>query len=174
MSRVQFEAMVLMFFLMALVMGPGICEAGRDPLYKVDVLVQQGEGKLVEGTVRSHTLVVDQPVHFGGGDSAPTPPETYAFSVGACLVSALRFVAELEKLPVGNIQARVVGTLDIEKAMGVDMEKRAGFPELEIHVSFDAPWSAEEKQAFVDRVMERCPICDNTRNSTPVTIVVSE
>ena len=154
--------------------APQVFATERSPLYEVDVLVRQQEGKLVEGKVRSHTLLVDQPRHFSGTDSAPTPPETYAFSVGACLVSALRFVGELENLPVSNIQVRVQGALDISKAMGVDMAKRAGFPALSLVIRFDAPWDVKEKKIFVERVMERCPICDNTINPTTVEIDIKD
>ncbi len=146
--------------------------AGNAPAYGVDVVVAQAAGKRVEGKVRSHTLLADQPKEFAGTDAGPTPPETYAFSLGACLVSAMRFVAELENLPVGDIRARVRGVLDFSKAMGIDMEKRAGFAELSIAVSFTAPWSAREKEAFVERVAARCPICDNAQNPASLRVVV--
>jgi len=151
---------------------PARCWAGETPLHEIDVSVAQQDGKLVQGTARSHALSADQPREFGGTDAGPTPPETYAFSLGACVVSAIRFVAELEELPVSDIRARVRGILDFGKAMGLAPHKRAGFTGLTVTVSLEAPWSVEEKAAFVDRVIERCPVCDNTANVTPLQVIV--
>ena len=150
-----------------------MCAASRPLQYEVDIVATQKQGKLVEGKVRSHTLLIDQPELLSGTDKAPNPLETYAFSLGACLVSAMRFVGGLEGLPISNIQARVQGTVYSEKAMEGEKTWRAGFPELAIDVRFDAPWSEKEKRAFVERVVARCPICDNTSNSTPLHIVVT-
>ncbi len=124
--------------------------------------------------MRGHTLLADQPKPFGGTDMAATPPETLAFSLGACIVSAIRFVAALEKLDVSKITARVTGTLDFSRAMGGSQDKRAGFPGFTVSVSFDAPWSAAEKKSFVERVLARCPVCDNLSNETPLLVEVKD
>lgn len=139
------------------------------PRVAVEVVVQEGAGKLVEGRVRGHVLRIDQPREFGGEDTAATPPETFAFSLGACFVAAARYIAWLEKLEVKNVRATVRGVLDYGRAMGLS-EGRAGFPGFTLQAGFDAPWSEAEKAAFLARVLERCPVCDNVRGLTPLRV----
>jgi uncharacterized OsmC-like protein len=146
--------------------GPALAEA---PKATVEVVVAAGEGKLVEGRVRGHVLRIDQPKDFGGEDTGITPPETLAFSLGACLVAAARYIAKLEELDVKNLKATVKGVLDYGPALG-RKEGRVGFPGFTLTVGFDAPWSETEKAAFLARVLERCPVCDNVRNPTPVNV----
>ena len=139
--------------------------------YEVDVLATQGQGKLVQGKVRSHALATDQPEPFGGTDTAPNPPEAYAFALGACLVSALRLIASLENVDARNIQVRVRGTLAIGKE-AYEKSGQAGFPGFDLDVSFDSSLSGNEKKAFVDRVVKMCPVCANTCQETPLRVAV--
>ncbi|MBG0776848.1 MAG: OsmC family protein [Desulfovibrionaceae bacterium] len=148
-----------------------MCATDAGPQYEVDVLATQGQGKRIEGRVRTHILHTDQPESLAGTDTAPNPPEMYAFSLGACLVSALRLVAQVEGMPIADIRVRVRGALGIGR-LALEGKSRIGFPRFALDVRFDAPLSAEERQAFVDRVVGLCPVCANTMQPTPLQVVV--
>lgn len=46
--------------------------------------VRHVQGDQFEIAIRSHTVVVDQPVQDGGQDTGPTPTELFVASIGSC------------------------------------------------------------------------------------------
>ncbi len=152
----------------------GDAAAVPDTSYRVKVEVREVKNRRVEGTVRSHKLYVDQPKQFGADDSAPTPPETLAFALGACMVSTGRLVAMQKKLPVRSIHATVEGELDFARALGMKTGKRAGYPALRLQVTIDGPLSASDKKRLLDEIAARCPMCDNLTAPTAITYDLKE
>jgi len=144
-------------------------EKKNSTVYKVKVDVKEVENRVVEGKVRGHTLRIDQPKEFGADDSAPTPPETLAFALGSCFVSTGRLIAMQKKMNVRSIEATVESELDFANALGISQEKRAGFSGFKIFANIDGDMSAEEKVKFLREITEKCPMCDNLLNSTPIT-----
>ena len=63
---------------------------------------------------------------------------------------------------------------DVDKAylMGKTKEGRAGFTDIRVKINIDADMTDEEKQAFFNRVDERCPVSDNLINKTNVVFEV--
>lgn len=145
-----------------------------DTSYRVKVEVREVKNRRVEGTVRNHKLYVDQPKEFGADDSAPTPPETLAFALGACLVSTGRLVAMQKNLPVRSIQAQVEGELDFARALGMKSKKRVGFSGLKLQMTIEGALSVEDKKKLVDEIAARCPMCDNLATATPVAYELKE
>jgi uncharacterized OsmC-like protein len=127
---------------------------------------------LVEGTVRQHRLTVDQPKQFGGDDTAPTPPETLAFALGSCIVSTGRLLAKQSGLDVKKLEAVVDGELDFAKALGTPNAGRAGFRGFRILVTIDGSLSNEDKRNLLAQISERCPMCDNLAEKTPLNIAL--
>ncbi|MFD0317895.1 OsmC family protein [Streptomyces flavalbus] len=52
-------------------------------LHRLDVVHVDGDAYAVD--VRGHRVLVDQPRTVGGADTAPTPVELFAASLGACV-----------------------------------------------------------------------------------------
>ncbi len=61
------------------------------------------------------------------------------------------------------------GNIDKDFLLGKTQEGRAGFTELRLFVTVDAPMSQEEKEAFIHDVEKRCPVADNISNTTKIT-----
>ncbi len=138
--------------------------------YPVRVEIKETKNRIVEGSVRGHKLYVDQPKEFGADDTAPTPPETLAFALGACVVSTGRLLAILNKLEIRSISATVEGELDFAKALGMQTEKRLGYSGLKVSVKIDSEMTAEEEKKFLADISAHCPMCDNLANATPIAI----
>jgi uncharacterized OsmC-like protein len=158
--------------LLVLAMTAGRAAAGDDAA-EVRVEVAEAGGRVVTGHVRGHRLAVDQPVAWGGGDVAPTPPETYAFAVGACVVSTARLTAMSEGLDVRDIRVTVSGTVDFATALGKPGGGRAGYAGLDLAISLQSGMSRAEQEAFIARVVARCPLCDNTAETTPFVVTLA-
>lgn len=143
-------------------------EKKADTAYKVRVEVSELENRIVEGKVRQHTIRIDQPKEFGADDTAPTPPETLAFALGSCFVSAGRLIAMQKNINLKAIRAVVESELDFAKALGMSQEKRAGFSGFKIIAEIDADMSSQDKEKFLQEISSRCPMCDNLLNPTPI------
>jgi putative redox protein len=136
----------------------------------VEVESTLGERFTIESHIRGHKMFVDQPVAAGGQDAGPTPLEYLFLSLGACVGSIGRIVANQKRIPVRGMRVTVSGDLDVNTLMGKGMENRAGFGGITVKVDVDADLSQEEKQRFLEEVDRRCPVSDNLQRLTPVSI----
>lgn len=146
----------------------------RNMIYTVKVDVKEIGNRIVECKVRNHVVRVDQPKEFGADDTAPTPPEMLAISLGSCVVSTIQFIAAQKNLDVGNIEVSVEGSIDFSRAMGVSDRERAGFGALKVGIRFDSGMASREKEDFIKTVFECGASIDNIRNATPVTCEILE
>lgn len=149
--------------------GTGPQTAGKSPTnYAVHVDVREIQNRVVEGTVRGHRLIVDQPKPFGGDDTAPTPPETLAFALGSCVVSTGRLLVKQLGLDVTKLGAIVDGELDFAKALGMPNAGRAGFRGFRVLVTIEGSLADQDKRLLLTQIQERCPMCDNLAEKTPL------
>jgi len=143
-------------------------------IYSVKVDVKEIRNRIVECRVRNHVVRVDQPKEFGADDTAPTPPEMLAISLGSCVVSTIQFIAMRKNLDVGNIEVSVEGSIDFSKAMGISDRERAGFGALKVGIRFDSGMSSREKEDFIKTVFQCGASIDSILNATPVTYELLE
>ena len=64
-------------------------------------------GMASEVTGRGHTIRVDEPPEFGGGDTGPMPTEVLAAALASCFCIALAWGARKRRIAVGAIQVAV-------------------------------------------------------------------
>ncbi len=140
---------------------------------KVEVDARLGERLTIESQIRGHKVFVDQPTAAGGQDVGPTPLEYLFLSLGSCIGSIGRIVANQQRIPVRAMRVTVSGELDVNTLMGKGTEHRAGVTGISVKVDVDADLSREEKQRFLEEVDRRCPVSDNRQRQTPVSIVLA-
>jgi uncharacterized OsmC-like protein len=117
-----------------------------------------------------HTIIIDQPESAGGKNEGPDPLIIFLSSLGGCLATIAAIIARQERLEIRKIDVEVEGDIDKAFLLGKTKEGRAGFTEIRAKVNLDADMTVEEKEAFLERVDSRCPISDNTANSTKIVI----
>jgi uncharacterized OsmC-like protein len=143
------------------------------PTHKqVEVVAQLGERFTIESKIRDHVLYVDQPKAAGGEDAGPTPLELLFLSLGACVGSIGRIIANQRRLPLRSMEVKVIGSLDVETLMGKSQENRAGFGGMRVIVKMDADMTKDEKEKFLHDIDARCPVSDNLKTLTPVSFEV--
>lgn len=106
--------------------------------------------------VRQHELTVDQPLHDGGDDTAPTPTELLIASVTACVAFYARRYLTRHRLPTDGLSA----TADYAMASG---PSRVGEITITLHLSDAVP--PEQRDAVV-AVASRCTV-HNTLHQAP-------
>lgn len=58
-------------------------------------------------TGRGHTIRVDEPEEFGGGDTGPMPTEMLVVALASCFCIAVAWAARKRRIPVDDIRVRV-------------------------------------------------------------------
>jgi len=141
-------------------------------LKPVQVEATLGSKFTIESQIRGHTLFVDQPPSGGGDDAGPTPLEYLLLSLAGCIGTIARIVARQKRIELRGMTVRVEGELDVEVLLGKSRENRAGFTGFKVVVSMDADLTREEKEAFLHEVDQRCPVSENLKSLTPITLEV--
>ncbi|KUO50263.1 MAG: hypothetical protein APF76_11160 [Desulfitibacter sp. BRH_c19] len=129
---------------------------------------------VIDLEARNFKMKIDQPVAMGGNNEGPTPLEYFFFSLGGCICTVGRIMANQKRIDLKGIEVRVEGDLDLDVLLGKDQLQRAGFQDIRIYTKIDAPMTKEEKEAFLKEIDARCPISDNVEHSSPIKLLIEE
>ena len=116
-----------------------------------------------------HQFIMDQPGNMGGKNEGPNPMEYLLFALGGCLGTVAAIIANQERIPLNGIKVAVEGDYDPDYLLGKTQEGKAGYTEIRVTAKIDAEMTDEEKEAFFERVHDRCPITSSV--SLPTKIV---
>jgi putative redox protein len=137
---------------------------------KVEVQLKLGEKYTIEGKIHNHTVYVDQPTTGGGQDKGPTPLEYLLLSHGACVATVARIIASQKRIPMRGMNVTVSGELDLDALLGKSTQNRAGFTRITLKVEVDADIPREEKENLVHEADRRCPVSDNLKQLTSISV----
>jgi putative redox protein len=122
---------------------------------RLAVITAEG-GLRLTAEIRGHRVVTDQPVYAGGEDSAVTPLELLAASLGTCIALYARQFCTAREIPGDGLQVEVrYETAKAPKRISrfdVQVILPAGFP--------------DEYRAAVERAVRTCPV-HNTLGHAP-------
>ena len=135
----------------------------------------EGNLKRVQGlkhevTFGKHTVVVDEPLNFGGTDMAANPAEVALAGVAASVSVTLQVLALMDNISIDDVRISISGTLDSRGFFDLDPKIRAGFQGLDIKIEIESSASHEVIQALIRKVERSCPVLDTVRNPTPIRI----
>ncbi len=125
---------------------------------------------LCRNQIGEHTVMVDEPAAFGGGDSAPSPADLVLAALGSCQEIMYSALASAMDIPLESVTIHVKGNLDLHGLMGMgDGKIPPGFQDLsfETHLSSSADDATLKK--LVDAVEAQCPILDTLVRPIKVT-----
>ena len=71
------------------------------------VVATSAGGLAISASVRSHTVVTDQPVRAGGNDSAPTPLDLLGVSLSSCIALHVLQFCQAERLEADGLAVEV-------------------------------------------------------------------
>ena len=125
-----------------------------------------GAGMTIEIMCGEHKVYMDQPKNAGGADLGPAPPELILAAYAGCVGSIGRIIAFQKKITLRGMTFVVEADYDPDRLLGRKTEARPGFQEMRLKVNIDADLDDEAKQAFLDKIEQRCPVGDNLINST--------
>lgn len=82
---------------------------GSDGLARMKATARRDEGSGFKHTVqvRDHQLSVDEPLHVGGQDTAPSPQELLAVSLASCTAITMEMYAARKGWEIGHVEVAV-------------------------------------------------------------------
>ncbi len=128
----------------------------KNPISKVTL---SNRNYRAEAKMRNHYAVIDEPVHKGGDDNAPTPVEYLLTAVGGCVAITLRMYAERKGWDLGEITVNVsqkqeLTSEGIKKSLVED-------------ISFEKEVTQEQKEKLVE-IAGKCPVAKMLKGQTQV------
>ena len=124
--------------------------------------------------VNGHEVVVDEPLHLFGQDTAPAPGEIVLSGLGGCLAVGITAVATWKQVSLSRLEIFLeadIGNPAAWGAGGADMEPEdMGFQEIRVKVLVEGDASQEELDEIVQRANYFSPVANSMRNPIPFSI----
>ena len=134
----------------------------------INVTAEAGNSTKTYIKTGGHTVVIDEPPAFGGEDTAPSPVAMLLASLAGCINAIGQWVAGEMNFSIKKLYVNIDGEVDGTAFFTGNMEKRAGFSDIDVSIELQADITGEQKAVWLKNVIERCPVTDNIMNGTSV------
>lgn len=148
--------------------------SNNNPMRAMKVLVR---GKSENATKMNLTagkfqMVIDEPPTLGGSDAGPSPIQVLLMALAGCLNVTGHEVAKQRGLKLNGMEVKIEGVLNPCTFIGCSFEERAGFQTVQVTVHADMENATQaEIDAWLQETEERCPVTDNIRAATDISVV---
>ena len=118
-------------------------------------------------------LIIDEPKNMGGTDEGPSPIQVLLMSLAGCLNVTGHEIARQKGLKLNSMKVKIEGVMNPCTFLGCSFEERAGFQNIVVTVNADMPDAlVEEKEVWLKETENRCPVTDNIKVDTSITVVI--
>lgn len=115
-----------------------------------------------------HITYTDERKAIGGGDTAMSPMQMLAASLGACKVVTLLGVAEAYNLPVSSVAVHVNRRGELKLTGPADHNQRRNFmARIELEIVVGGRLTPEQKKLLHEGV-DACPVENTLSRPTPI------
>jgi uncharacterized OsmC-like protein len=141
---------------------------------------------VMEGQYRSlsyvgnHTaVVVDEPLHLFGQDTAPAPGEIVLSGLGGCIAVGITAVATWKQVKLTKLEVFMEGDIGNPAAWGANgaLQKQPlemGFQAIRVKVLVEGDATREELDEIVKHANFYSPVANSMRNPIPFEISLAE
>jgi len=127
---------------------------------------------------RDHEVVVDEPLHLFGQDTAPAPGEIVLSALGGCLAVGITAVATWKQVKLSKLELFLEGDIGNPAAWGAggaDMQPgQMGFQEIRVKVAIEGDASREALDEIVQHANYFSPVANTMRNPIPFSIALAD
>ena len=117
-------------------------------------------------------MIIDEPKSMGGTDEGPSPIQVLLMSLAGCLNVTGHEIARQKGLKLNGMKVKIEGVMNPCTFIGCSFEERAGFQNIVVTVIADMPGvTKEEKEAWLKETESRCPVTDNIKADTNITVI---
>ena len=129
---------------------------------RLPIIVTHDGGVQFTAQVRSHRIVVDQPVRGGGNDAGPAPLELLGVSLGTCVALYVQQFCHARGLPYEGLRVEV-------EQHGAANPGRIGVFAVRVRLAHALP---EQYAAMLERVARSCPAHNTLTHGAEVTVEI--
>ncbi|MGE4372072.1 MAG: OsmC family protein [Xanthobacter sp.] len=140
---------------------------------------------LMEGQYRSlsyvgdhEAVVVDEPLHLFGQNTAPAPGEIVLSALGGCLAVGITAVATWKNVKLSHLEIYLEGDISNTAAWGAGgadrIPSQMGFQEIRVKVNVEGDATREELDEIVQRANYFSPVANSMRNPIAFKIALAD
>ena len=136
--------------------------------------VMEGQYRSLSYVGDHAAVVVDEPLHLFGQNTAPAPGEIVLSALGGCLGVGITAVATLRQVKLSKLELFLEGDIGNPAAWGAGgAEKKPaemGFQEVRVKVVIEGDATREELNDIVQHANFYSPVANTIRNPVPFSI----
>ena len=130
--------------------------------------VMEGQYRSFSYVADHHPVVVDEPLHLFGQNTAPAPGEVVLSGLGGCLAVGITAVATHRQVRLSKLEVFLEGDIGNSAAWGAGGAEREpgqmGFQAVRVKVVIEGDASREELDAIVQHANYYSPVANTIRN----------
>ena len=139
---------------------------------------------VMEGKYRSlsyvgdhQPVVVDEPLHLFGDNTAPAPGEIVLSALGGCLAVGITAVATWKQVKLSHLEIFMEGDIGNPAAWGAGgaemLPPQMGFQAIRVKVAIEGEATREQLDEIVQHANGYSPVANSMRNPIPMTIALA-
>ena len=136
--------------------------------------VCEGQYRTLSYVGEHKPVVVDEPPHLFGENTAPAPGEVALSALGGCLAVGITAVATWKQVRLSRLELRLEGDIGNPAAWGAggaEMQpEQMGFQAIRVAVTIEGDASREELDEIVRQANYYSPVANTVRNPVPFKI----
>lgn len=140
--------------------------------------VTEGQYRTLSYVGDHEPVVVDEPLHLFGENTAPAPGEIALSALGGCLAVGITAVATWKQIKLSRLELHLEGDIGNSAAWGAGGADRApaqmGFQEIRVKVDIEGDASREELDDIVQRANYYSPVANTMRNPIAFSIALAD
>jgi uncharacterized OsmC-like protein len=123
-------------------------------------------------------VVVDEPLHLFGQNTAPAPGEMVLSALGGCLAVGITAVATWKQVKLSRLEVLLEGDIGNPAAWGAGgsamQPPQMGFQQIRVKVIIEGDASREQLEEIVQHANYYSPVANTMRNPVPFTIGLAD
>lgn len=141
--------------------------------------VMEGQYRSLSYVGNHAPVVVDEPLHLFGQDTAPAPGEIVLSGLGGCIAVGITAVATWKQVKLTKLEIFLEGDIGNPAAWGADgaLQKQPlemGFQAIRVKVLVEGDASREELDKIVQHANFYSPVANTMRNPIPFEISLAD
>lgn len=140
--------------------------------------VMQGQYRSWSFVGIHNPVVVDEPHHLFGENTAPAPGEIALSALGGCLGVGITAVATLRQVKLSKLELFLEGDIGNPAAWGADGAKmealQMGFQAIRVKVAIEGDASRADLDDIVKHANFYSPVANSMRNPIPFSIALAD
>lgn len=140
--------------------------------------VVDGQYRTLSYVGNHEAVVVDEPPHLFGQDTAPAPGEVALSALGGCLAVGITAVATWKQIKLSKLELFLEGDIGNPAAWGAGgaqmQPAQMGFQQIRVKVDVEGDATREELDEIVRQANFYSPVANTMRNPIPFSIGLAD